>query len=525
MTIRGITVILVILWVTAAYGAVTPAGLASQGKFDEAVAAYRNAIDATQEDTGKARLHKELGELYVTKDDYQKAADEFVRALRLYKGFSEKERLQMAVYISWADRLADAASELRAILAEHPDNVAVRVHLARVLSWDGRNKEAIGEAEKVLQKEPDNPDALLVKANALRWSGGNRAAIPLYRRVLALGENFDARLGLSYALLAAGDKAGAEETAAPLQPKYPYQEKEHRKFLDQLAGTTRYGLDLRYNYYDDTDQNHLNRYTLASDFRLSGWNLGVAYSHIEARDPSRKESGDVVTAMGYGMVTDFLGIGAGVGLTAESDDRSRNLVTWLVKGDASVLAGRVGVSVADEALTDTAQILENGIRATVTTVYLEQEVIPRLFLSGSYSYRDFSDNNSSNGALFSARYAFHVSDPAFSAGYRFRYVNYARQSGGGYFDPNDYVAHQAFASFYYEKWGGYLNLSPYAGYQSFRRFGNSSDDVIYGVSGSLGYRFTRNILAEFNGEYGNFALQTAAGFEYHTLGGRISFTF
>lgn len=525
MMIRGITVILVILWVTAVYGAATPTGLDSPGKFDEAVAAYRKAIDATREDAEKARLHKELGELYVTKDDYQKAADEFVPALRLYKGFSDKDRLQMAVYISWADRLADAASELHAILAEHPDNVAVRVHLARVLSWDGRNKAAIGEAEKVLQKEPDNSGALLVKANALRWSGGNRAAIPLYRRLLAQGENFDARLGLSYALLAAGDKTAAEETAAPLQPKYPYQEKEHRKFLDQLAGTRKYELDLRYNYYDDTDENHLNRYTLSSDFRLSGWNLGVAYSHIDARDPSRKERGDVVTATGYRMISDFVGIGAGVGLTAESDGHSRNLVTWLVKGDARVLAGRAGVSVAGEALTDTAQILENGIRATTTTIYLEQEVIPRWFLSGSYNYRNFSDNNSSNGALFSARYALQVSDTALSAGYRFRYVNYARQSGGGYFDPNDYVAHQAFASFDYEKRGGYMNLSPYAGYQSFRRFGNSSNDVIYGVSGSIGYHFTRNILAEFNGEYGNFALQTVAGFQYHTIGGRIGFTF
>ena len=114
---------------------------------------------------------------------------------------------------------------------------------------------------------------------------------------------------------------------------------------------------------------------------------------------------------------------------------------------------------------------------------------------------------------------------ALSAGYRFRYVNFPRQSHSGYFDPNDYVAHQAFTTFDYEKWGWYTNLSPFVGYQTFRRYGSDNHDVIYGVTGAVGYHITRNILAELNGEYGNFAIQTAAGFEYHTIGGRIYFTF
>jgi hypothetical protein len=48
--------------------------------------------------------------------------------------FSPRERLQMAIYLSWADRLNESKDELTKLLAEDPKNIAARTHLARVLS-------------------------------------------------------------------------------------------------------------------------------------------------------------------------------------------------------------------------------------------------------------------------------------------------------------------------------------------------------------------------------------------------------
>ena len=116
----------------------TPADLVKEGKYDEAMEAYRKAIEESKDDMAKAVLHKELGDLFASRGDFKNAAREFVKALRLSRNFSENDRLQMAIHMSWGEKLNEAMAELKFILSENPENFKARIHFARVLSWAGQ---------------------------------------------------------------------------------------------------------------------------------------------------------------------------------------------------------------------------------------------------------------------------------------------------------------------------------------------------------------------------------------------------
>src|SRR5689334_4236460 len=112
----------------------------------QSVDELQKAVLAAGDRATQARLYKQLGDALVAQDQLEPAADAFQKALAADRdNFSVNERVEMAVYLSWADRLSESAAELRQILAKDPKSVAARTHLARVLSWRGDLSEAIRE--------------------------------------------------------------------------------------------------------------------------------------------------------------------------------------------------------------------------------------------------------------------------------------------------------------------------------------------------------------------------------------------
>ena len=135
----------------------------------ESVDALQSRITATSDRSTLARLQKQLGDGYIAQDRITEAAEAYGHALEADPDqFSSAERVQMAVYISWADNLKRSERELRAVLAREPKHREARTHLARVLSWQGELSEAIEEADKVLKEHPNDREALLIKADALQ---------------------------------------------------------------------------------------------------------------------------------------------------------------------------------------------------------------------------------------------------------------------------------------------------------------------------------------------------------------------
>lgn len=476
----------------------------------------------------EAQRHRLAGDAFVKSDQLDKAADAYIQALDISReSFSTADRTRMAIYLSWADRLDRAENELRLVLAAEPANREARIQLARVLSWKGQLRAAIEEADLVLRESPGNRDALQVKADALQWQGNLRRAIPLYRELLNKQDAFDARLGLAQALLAARDRMGAEEAGRGLSGETGSQRSRLEKFRREFDETFRPKLDARYSRFTDSDNNRLDRYSAAPSFWLGNFDLGAFYRHTEANDDRRYKRVDEFSLRAYTNLNESVGVGGQLGLAHLSRGSSATFPAGEVRVDAMVVpGGRLGASVTREVLTDSAELIENRIRATFAMLRWAQNWTDRLATTAVYRYGTLSDSNHLHDARLTTEYFLWLK-PKVSIGHRFRYANFQRQSRGGYFDPNDYYSNRGFVSFYMEQERFYSFAEVFAGQQAFKRNGFPSKDTVYGGAASLGFKPTRAIALEFSVEGGQLAAATSsgAGYSYLIFGPRCLIRF
>ncbi len=485
----------------------------------------QKAAESARDRAAQAKLYKQLGDALVAQDQLERAADAFDKALASGRdNFSINERVEMAVYLSWADRLSESAAELRQILATDPKSVPARTHLARVLSWSGDLSEAIREADRVLADRPDHKDALLVKADSLQWRGRYRDAIPIYEKILAREDDFDARAGLTRCRLALGNRTAALENFKALKPANARQRRELAKLSDALDQEIRPTAEARYNYYHDSDKNRLNRYLFSGNFWVDNQKYGVSYRHTDAHDPSRNDRAEEFLFKVDSRLTDQFSAGGGLGFTQLNAGRTSNFPTGFLRIDTKLFAGSAGAQVTREVLTDTAELIDNRIRMTQFGLYIAQPLTERFSLSGAYNYKSFSDGNHANDLRFVSQYAIYLT-PRITIGYRYRFLDFHDQSHSGFFDPNNYIANRVFTSLYYENRFFYTYAEGYIGYETFRRNEVLSKNVIHGGTSSLGVKPLPNLAIEVNVEGGNFSAGSAAGFNYFVVGPRVLYRF
>ncbi len=515
MSVRPAVVsLLILLWFgfTPAYG--------------QSIDDLQNSIAATRDRAVQAKLYRQLGDAWVARDNLEQAAEAYLGAFAAGRdSFSPSERLRMAIHLSWADRLNDAEVELRHLLGDDPKNIGARTHLARVLSWSGELDEAIREAEAVLREAPDHQEALLVQADALQWQGRYLEAMPIYRSIIARDSAFDAQVGLARSLLGVGDRLGAMEILSSLKPTDARRKREFARLEDSVRRETRPALESRYNRYSDSDRNRLDRYGLAGNLWAGNQKYGLDYRHTEARDRTRANRAEDFLITVYSRLTDRFSAGAGLGFTQLADRHSSTFAAGHVRLDARLFRGSAGVNVAREALSDTAELVENRIRATHVGLYLTQPLTDRVSVHAGYRYRSFSDGNHANELQLVSQYAVVLAAPRVIVGHRFRFLDFHNQAGSGYFDPNDYIANRAFSSLYYENRFFYTYLEGYLGYQTFRRDGLATDEFIHGGSGSVGVKPLPGLAIEINAEGGNFAAGATSGFNYFIIGPRLLYKF
>jgi tetratricopeptide (TPR) repeat protein len=482
-------------------------------------------IQSSQDPAEQARRHKERGDQLVSQDQVHAAADEFAQALEIGRdSFSAPERVQMAVYLAWADRLRDSERELRAVLAQDPKNIPARTQLARVLSWRGELTEAIEEADKVLAESPENREALIIKADALRWKDRIHEALPIYKKLIARDGDFDAQVGLAHSMLALGNRTAAIETARPLKPASFSEKREFDKLVDTIERDTNPRLDARYLYYKDSDDNQVNRYSLSYGLWIGNWNLAAGFRHVDASDESRSNRAEDVLFSAYSNLTDDVRAGIGLGFNQLGNGRTTTFPTGQFRIDARVLSGTAGISVGREVLSDTAELIDNRIRATSAGWYLSQALTDRLTIKPGYAYRDFSDHNHSHDIQFNTEYALYF-DPKLVIAHRFRFLDFGRQSGSGLFDPDNYYSNRGVVSLYMQRPNYYAYAEVFVGQQAFRRNDRSTSEFVSGGASSLGITPTRHWTMEIYGEGGNFAAGSAAGFTYFNVGPRLIYRF
>ena len=485
----------------------------------------QRAIHANTDRASQAKLYKRLGDIFVEQDKLDQAAEAFSQALASGRDtFSANERLQIAIYLSWADRLDLSKDELNRLLAQDPKNLAARTHLARVLSWSGELSEAITQADIVLQSAPEHKEALSVKADALQWQGRYIEAIPLYRKVLALGDDFDARVGLTRCMLAVGNRTAALENLNTLKAANGRQKRELAKLTEAVEQETRPSIDARYNHYHDSDRNNYNRYSFAGDFWVGNQKYGLSFRHTDADDPTRDNRAEELLFRINSRLTDAIGAGAGIGFAQFADRHTSNFPIGFFRMETKLFAGKAGAAVTHEALTDTAELIENRIRMTTAGLYLSQPLTERVSAYGGYTYKSFSDGNHANDLQLGGEYAIYLA-PRIVIGDRFRFLDFFKQSHSGFFDPNNYVANRVFSSLYYEHRYFYTYLEGYLGYEWFKRNEANTQQLVHGGAGALGVKPITNLAIELNVEGGNFAAGTVSGFSYFIIGPRVLFRF
>ena len=485
----------------------------------------QRTIQSTSDPRLQAKLYKQLGDELVRQDKLEDAAEPYSKALALDAGgFSSMERVQMAIYLSWADRLAEARSELTNVIALEPQNIAARTHLARVLAWSGSLSEAIAEADRVLTLAPQHKDALLVKADALQWQGRNADSIPIYQQIVDRDGDYDARAGLARAQLAVGNRVAALENRDGLNPQTAKQKREFSKLSSAIDDETRPTLESRYNYYYDSDKNRVDRYIMAATYWAGNQKLGLDYRHTDATDQTRHNRAEDFSVKLYSRITDSIGAGAAIGFSQLADRHTSTFPTGQLRVDAKVFDGSIGAGMTREVLSDTAELVQNRIRMTTAGISLQQNLTERLSVLGRYNYKSFSDDNHANELQWATQYAVYLT-PRIVIGHRFRFLDYQRQTGSGYFDPNNYLANRGFTSLYFERSIYYTYLEGYLGYETFQRNGVASNNFIHGGSGSIGIKPLPYLSLEVNVDGGNFAAGSVSGFNYFNVGPRILLRF
>ena len=453
--------------------------------------------------------------------DLRRAASrEYLLALGHSRSFSVEDRLHMATVMSWAGMLKQSRHELEAILQESPKETQARIQLARVLSWQGEVDNSLKQIDIILSYDPENRDALFVKANDLRRTGQYRKSEELYAKLLHQNEDNDGRDSLTYSYIYSGNRVAADRNIALLKPISADQEVSYAELVDSRDQAFDPSIYTGITYYSDSDHNRVTRSLAGGTVWVGNWKTSLEYQHIVATDPSRTVATNELALSTYARMPFYGGVGGGVGL---ADDA--HIMTWNGRADIDLLRGSAGVSISKEVVTDTAQTLENRIRVLNVNGSISQNLTDRISVSGNYSHREYSDSNSANDIQLSASYKLNHT-PVITVGYRFRYLDYRRQSFSGYFDPNDYVSNALFANISYEnKHGIYGYAEPYGGYQDYKRYGVSNNSLFGGASALIGYHVTNHFGVELNAEGGNYAAATANGFTYYQIGGKMVVRF
>ena len=504
------------------------AGHASDAEAAPAEATVAPASSGAEANTPqeKALRHKAIGDEYRTRGEVGGAAQEYLKALALYDGFSTEDRYTMSQYLSWDKKFDEAIRVLEKILSEEPGNLKARIHLARCLSWKGDQNAALAEASKALAASPGNKDALLVRANALRWSGNRNESVSIYKEILEKEEDFDTRMALTQAYLADEYIRGARNGAELLDPEYPYQEKEVTELRKEIREATRPEVGTGYSFYSDSDTNRVHRYNAYGAFSTGylRWRLGYLYTNASntATDTSNQE----ITLAVDSRPLEWLWLGGTVGYSIPEGDPD-SVVIGGVRAGTKLFAGRLDARVYRGALTHTSTVIDNRIRYSEASVSINYPLPYRFSLFASYDGRNYSDDNRSINLQGMIRYVFGWQNPVVGAGYRFQYLDFQRESGGGYFDPSGYMSHRLDVSFNYTLGRMYAYLDLYGGHQSYDRYGESHNSFFEGWEAVLGARVTDSIRVEAHSDGSNEAggVTSGSGFHYYQVGARVRARF
>lgn len=467
--------------------------------------------------------HKRKGDILYEMGDMKGGSREYIRAFESGTDFTEEELLLMAKRVSWAGDLADAERMLKKILSKNPGNREAKLHLARVLSWQGRIYSALDLVEEMLKDAPDDREMLFIKADALRYMGRPDKALKIYERLLTEREDFDIRLAQNYALIQLGLPSKVHEASKKLNPTLPYQVREYNQLKRIIRETLSPTIRARYSYFQDSDDNEVQRATLKMEGHFGDIKGNLILSYIEASDNAHvTEAQELSINMLKRLLPQSL-LDLGIGIA--KGGRGDLFLTGRIGLNLYALRGLMGLNFSRYLLSDTRELIDNQIRVNLYNFNFEQRLSDRWIVYGDLGYRSYSDSNQAISFNTHFKYKLNFSYPQFFVGYRIVYLDFDKHKYHGYFDPKDYFSHQVTFTFLYEKEAISIYIEPFVGYQEYKRYNQIKNDWIYGGVLSIYRRIIPGLNLEINFEGGNYAAGTATGWKYYqgSIGIRYNF--
>ncbi|HEX8337966.1 MAG TPA: tetratricopeptide repeat protein, partial [Pyrinomonadaceae bacterium] len=201
------------------YDAAYTLGLAylKQRRLAEARQTYARLIEGLGD---RPQLRILVGRAYRETGFLAEAVEEFKKAAALDPRFPRVHYHLGLTYLlkDGSSGLADAAKELQAELAAHPEEFLANYYLGVIHSTEGRWGAAAGLLEKAARLQPDNPDPYFLLGQAYQNLGRYEQAIEALRKSIALNPRLEhndyqvtnAHYRLGQSLLKAGRTAEGE---------------------------------------------------------------------------------------------------------------------------------------------------------------------------------------------------------------------------------------------------------------------------------------------------------------------------
>lgn len=499
----AVYVVAVLFVIPPAHGASVPPAENKQKPQEPGQKQIEHSASKTS-NTRRARALKSTADFNFERNNRELAANLYLRALALAPdAFSVDEKKQIAERLAAAGRQREAIEMLRQ-LAHERDDVEIRVHLSKLLSSEENYDEAIAEIDKALKQDRGNKYALLTKSNFLRSQQKFGESVTLYRKILERGEDFDARLGLTYGLLAMGEKTRARDSFARLKPDDDDQRQQTDELKHYLDSVTRPTIDVYNGTLTDSDKNR----TTERRFTLRGtgtdWDLTTSYGEKSALSEGVTYKANYVTAGAKANFSEVLRLALKVGQSKLDADRTRTFTTNEISADLKVGVSPlrvVTVNVSHDVVADSGSQIANMIEQDQSGIRFTRVFDANTTLFINYRYMQYSDSNSATDFQGSIQYTLFRGAPFIRVGYMYRNMDYRRPAFNGYFDPQDYSSHQAFVTLYYENTWLVSDFEVDYGRQKYERNFVDSDDKFIYASATLGTTSSKKLRLELHAEY------------------------
>jgi tetratricopeptide (TPR) repeat protein len=465
-------------------------------------------------------------------------AGDHAGALRLYDAVLAEDPgnvqalLRSGMLLSWDRKYEDALERYERALTREPRNEKVLLERGKVLLWSVRYDEAIASFDQVLQQNPNEPWALTGTAQAYAWRGRNAEARPYYERALAADPALkEARLGLGYIELGAGDTSAALVHARALEAAHP-DDPEVKAFAESVRRGRAPWVQIGAEHLDDSDENRMNTYRAEGGFSLPSrmdLRFGVVHSDLHGPVPANADADAQADSL-YGVLgwqprprhRGELRIGATKLADTASVERTTAIGGASYEFPMADWTGRAAVGY--DPFLYSPLILDNEIDVLSATFFAGGPLAPRVRLESNVGYGDFSDGNARISADAGAWYVWSWPNRRLLAGGVVRYLTFTEDLDDGYFDPENLAA--AIASL---RSNGLIGASRWsyeaaveAGVQRYTFDGTTnSGKPLWNVYGMVAHPLPRGFSFQLYATYGNSSAASGPDFTSLVFGARL----